>query len=1021
MSDARDNKEWQNYKGHRKRSSRSVSSAEEEIGQMHYSTENYTTALEYFAKALESPEINSYPDQFRLFLRMSDCYRKKGSYSEARSFLEKARSLIDETATGEDVGKIEYREACILLEQGNYDDALKIGFSAYRLLKHSDEHGEVAGIQLLLANCYHRLGLSGEAENFFMDALSSYRRIENRIGIAYVYNNLGLLHKNACRWNRAIASLSKSLELAKALGLTQHLIRVQLNLGVVYAKLRRFPEALSAFSSAANMAERFGDQSKFTKAILMQGRTFVQCREYAKAEKYILRAQAMANDLGYGRESTLADEYLGELMVARGRYHEALINYNNGLRKARKIAPEGDITAELMRRLAEVHYYLENYKKALVLTDEGLEVANNSSEFYEIGFFYRIRGLCQSRFGELGNAIFSLKTSVEMFGKFGNPYEKARAEQLLARFHIRCRSEEGLIKAKHVLSDSIIGFSEIEDSQGQILSHVLLAAVERRLGNLDDALLAVYEADRLADEEQDPKYRKLLRAMRTRVESQMASATTRVIDQFSIFSDIQTSARSREKLIAGLGSTLKLILDKVGAGNGFIAIPDERGGRLEVVCMEQMKLGEAKAILHWHADQKHAGDDGHGLLITDYERNPALSKLGSRLNIKLGTLVFQTLGFEAENLGLLCVHHEKSPGIAPIGQEALHFIAAYSSLLSLSVFELIRNERRDVLKPKHAAKGFESIVTENKAMLGLLNLAERVAHSNATVLLQGETGTGKGLIAYAIHLLSDRRDKRFIHVNCAALPETLLESELFGHVRGAFTGAFADKDGLLRQAHGGTVFLDEIGKTSLAMQGKLLQFLDTGKVRKVGSNDLVSVDVRVICASKADLLRLCDEGRFLEDFYYRINDFPLTIPPLRERREDIPLLVYHYVNRLSSEMEKAVGGVSPRVLERLKAYYWPGNVRELEKVVKRAMILADEGESIETQHLPPEVLNMSVPPRSSGDRSIPLRKRIEQVEREAIIDALKRNGWNKSRAAAELGLSYPSLLSKIRRFRIQPY
>jgi transcriptional regulator with PAS, ATPase and Fis domain len=305
-------------------------------------------------------------------------------------------------------------------------------------------------------------------------------------------------------------------------------------------------------------------------------------------------------------------------------------------------------------------------------------------------------------------------------------------------------------------------------------------------------------------------------------------------------------------------------------------------------------------------------------------------------------------------------------------------------------------------------------------MIKLLNLSERVAHSNATVLLQGETGTGKGLIAYAVHLLSERRDRRFVHINCAAMPESLLESELFGHVKGSFTGASSDKDGLLMEANGGTIFLDEIGKTTLSMQGKLLQFLDSGKVRKVGSNELIPVDVRVICASKADLLRLCDEGRFLEDFFYRINDFPLTVPPLRKRREDIELLFFHYLRKFTREMDKQIVDITDEALGLLRRHHWPGNVRELEKVVKRAVILADDGEAIEPVHLPAEVVT-SGGGRNGNGKPTTLRERIDRLEKVEIQAALERNRWNKSQTALELSISYPSLLSKIKRYNLRNY
>jgi transcriptional regulator with GAF, ATPase, and Fis domain len=1021
MSNARDDNDRRKSNprsGHQE----SILSPSEEIGQMHYSTENYSTAIEYFGKALESPDLKDFPDRFRILLRISDCHRKKGNAREAWTLLDRARSLLGDNPTEDVLGKVEYREAYILLAQGKYEEALRIGFSAYRRFKHSAEHAEVADVQLLVANCYHRLGMANEAEDFFMDALSSYRRAEDRIGSAYVYNNLGLLHKNACRWNRSLASLHKSLELAQSLGLTQHLIRVQLNLGVVYAKLRRFPDALSAFSNAAAMAERLGDQDKLTKAILMQGRTHVMCGDLCKAEKLILRGQALANDLGYGRESVLADEYFGELMVARGRLKEALVNFTKAAKKAKELAPGGDVSAEIARRLADVYYAMNDIAKCTRMIDEGLDVAASCGEFYEMGYFHRTRARCRMRSGDLDGAIASLNKSVELFDTYGNPYEKNRSQQRLGRVFLRKGNREFLLRAKKVLNETIMGFGGLDEAKDQILSQVLLATVEERLGNLDEALLAVYEAGRLAEEERNTRFQALLRSMRVRIEGRMASDTHRVLEQIPIFNDIQSGSRSRDKLVAGLTSSLKVIIGRLRAQSGFVAIPGVQGNGTDLVALEGFERRDAKALVAWYDAHPEKWSTGHGQgpVVTEPTHEPGLRDAQGKLHAPLGTLVFQGLGSERERLGVIVVRQDAGDG-APIGQDALHFLGAYARLISLSVSELIGNERRREPKAKPATVGFESVLTENNEMIKLLNLSERVAHSNATVLLQGETGTGKGLIAYAIHLLSERRDKHFVHVNCAAMPESLLESELFGHVKGAFTGAYADKEGLLKQAHGGTIFLDEIGKTSLSMQGKLLQFLDSGKIRKVGSNDLEPVDVRVICASKADLMTLCQEGRFLEDFFYRINDFPLTVPPLRRRKEDVTLLFYHYLRKYSRELNKVVKGIADDAMELLVGYYWPGNVRELDKLVKRAVILADDGDVIGVRHLPPEVAHLSSRPDAGAQPTGSLRAQIENLERREILGALERCGWNKSRAAIELGISYPSLLSKIKRYRIRTY
>jgi transcriptional regulator with GAF, ATPase, and Fis domain len=911
------------------------------------------------------------------------------------------------------VGRIEYREGYLLLWQGAYDAALKTAFGAYRRLKRSQSHSEVAYVQLLVANCYQRLGLVAEAEEFFMDALSSYRRAEDRVGIAYVYNSLGLLHKNACRWTRALASLSKSLDIAKTLGLSQHLIVVQLNIGVVHAKLRRFEDAISAFDAAAASAERFGDQASLTRALLMLGRTQVARGTLGRGEKALLRAQTMAVELGYEREAALADEYIGELMLARNDLSGARANLVAGLERARRLSPEGDVVAECLRRMADLQYRLGQPNDAMASVDEGLRIATSCGELYEIGFFHRTRALCLARLGQLEGAADAMMTSIGTFAEQGNAFEKVISQQLLARICARIRSESALLRAKSQLTDSVVELGNVEEPRAFVVSQALLAGIERRLGNLDEALLAVYEADRMASEEDYARFHRALGALRRRVEGQMSNATRRVLDQFSVLGEMQSGARSRDQLAKGLDSTLALIVEKLGAQGGFVAVPPAKGKALQVISRIGIAAKDAQAIESWYGKRQDHG----GVIVADIAGDPALEDLRKRLSLK-GTLLVQGLGFEREALGALCVYKEAD---GPVGQDDLHFVAAYSSIISLSVYELLRTEERGrAARPRtNAGKGFESIVTDNREMIHLLNLAERVAHSDATVLLQGETGTGKGLIAYAIHLLSERRDRAFVHVNCAALPEHLLESELFGHVRGAFTNAYFDKDGLLIEANGGTIFLDEIGKTSLAMQGKLLHFLDSGKVRKVGSNDLMSVDVRVVCASKGNLLGLVEEGKFLEDFFYRINDFPLTVPPLRARREDIPLLMNHYIVKLSREMDKAIEGATPEFTAKLVDYHWPGNVRELEKVIKRAIILADDNELLDVRHLAPEVLRIQEPDAAGAAESATLRERIEQIEQAMIMEAMRRLSGNKSQVAMHLGISYPNLLSKIKRYNIQ--
>jgi len=380
--------------------------------------------------------------------------------------------------------------------------------------------------------------------------------------------------------------------------------------------------------------------------------------------------------------------------------------------------------------------------------------------------------------------------------------------------------------------------------------------------------------------------------------------------------------------------------------------------------------------------------------------------------------VFMPIALHERKFGLLYLGKS---GVSSTGsafdRASLDFLATYMGFLALFLYEKSRSGDDGIDQtPFERIESFENIITQNSSMLDVLGLARKVAPSDLTVLLNGETGTGKGLLAYSIHALSQRAQKRFMSINCAAIPEALLESELFGHKRGSFTGAHSDKKGLLAEAEGGTVFLDEIGKMPLSMQGKLLHFMDTKVVRPVGSAVELKVNVRVICASKSDLHQMAAEGRFLEDLYYRLLDFPLVIPPLRERPDDIELLTRHFVKRFSEEVATDIPALDRKFLDCLVQYRWPGNVRELEKSLRRAIVLAEGDDVLRVEYLPAEI-HQERDLKSSVEIS-PLKETLAIIECREIGRALAAAAGNKSQAARVLKISYPNLLKKIRHYGI---
>ena len=291
-----------------------------------------------------------------------------------------------------------------------------------------------------------------------------------------------------------------------------------------------------------------------------------------------------------------------------------------------------------------------------------------------------------------------------------------------------------------------------------------------------------------------------------------------------------------------------------------------------------------------------------------------------------------------------------------------------------------------------------------------------VAPTNATVLINGETGTGKELIAQAIHNCSKRSNGPFVRVNCAAIPAGLLESELFGHERGAFTGADRQKRGLLESADGGTVFLDEIGEMVPGLQTKMLRFLEEKSFKRVGGSADLHVDVRVVAATNRTLATEVREGRFREDLYYRLNVLPIELPPLRARPDDIALLVNYYVDTFNTEFRKRVRGVEPDAMAALKAYGWPGNVRELRNVVERAMLLAD-GPTLTVGDVP-----AAAPGSGRLTEQVPLPAAgidLEQLERSLVVQALERSGWNQTKAAGMLGLNRDQIRYRVEKFKLE--
>jgi two-component system response regulator AtoC len=442
----------------------------------------------------------------------------------------------------------------------------------------------------------------------------------------------------------------------------------------------------------------------------------------------------------------------------------------------------------------------------------------------------------------------------------------------------------------------------------------------------------------------------------------------------------------------------------------ILVVDDELGLRHTLTLILQAEGHTVRAASDGAAGLERLGEAPADLIICDV-RMPGLDGLAFLEKYK------ETGG--SALVIMMSAYGDDEAALEAIRRGAYDFIAKpfRADQVLLVVRKAIEREglRREVAQLHDelvALRAPSGIVGRSPKITQAIALADKVARHPSTVLITGESGTGKELIARHIHDASPRVEKPFVAVNCAAIPESLLESELFGHAKGAFTGATAERQGLFEEAHEGTLFLDELGDLPVPLQVKLLRAVQEGEVRRVGDNASRSIDVRVVAATARDLEADVAEGKFRADLYYRVNVVRIHLPALRERSEDVPELVRHFVDRFNRRLGLHVTGVTAGAMRALVEYPWPGNVRELENVVERAMVLTD-GPQLDMQQLP-TLSTPSVRPEGASPLDLSVKRRTEELERALIKEALERTRGNRTRAAKLLDLSHRALLYKIR-------
>ena len=1011
------------------------------VGDLHLAADAYGNALESYRAALAETPVGRVADRVHVLLRIGRTEMLRGRHPAGYEAAREARRLVRGLGDPLLSARVAAGLAILKIERGAPRRALGYARYAYRVLRDTSEHELVAQVSLAMGYALARVGQPQRAIDWLQSAAATFRRTGNADGLVGALNNLGLVYKNLREWREAIRCLEQALEIDERKGLFARMRGQHQNLGLIRYRLGQWAMAEEHFQHSLRISREISHGAGEASALLALGMLARRRRQTERAEELYREALELARSASARREAELAREFLAELAIDRGDGVGALALIEPALTEAMHYAPQGDVVMELTIRRGMAYRLLGRLDEAQADLARGLALADASGDRIEHAVALRECARLDAQRGQAESMETRLRSAASTFEQLGEVYEHATTladwasclTLLPAGVRARLPIEpvgDAARRAAHL-------FRQLELTSSAAEALLALARLESEHERFDEALALLEQAEQWIGEAHESEAETGFRAvaLRRAVEQQYLAVSLSTCNEFRALEEANRLFRDTADVDGLLAQIVRLAVEHSGGDRGFVAYSGT-SGRIEVVAQHGLGRDRARRVLR--VLETLSGDrmaEAGPVFSSRVTADPRFSAALADALEGVGSLVCVPLTFPSQAFGVVYVDRLNDNLLGAFKQRELNLLAVLANSAAVAVVEAQRSrllaenrQLRDQLRP---LPGADRIVGRSREVTEILNLLRKVSDSTATILFMGETGTGKGLFAQTVHESSARREGPFIQVNCAALPEHLLESELFGHVQGAFTGATRDKAGLFEEAAGGTLFLDEIEKVPEVVQAKLLHVLDRGEIRPVGATRTRQVDARVICATGADLRARIREGRFLEDLYYRLNDITVRVPALRERREDVPVLAQHFLDHYSRQMEKPVRGFDAEVLRIFLAHEWRGNVRELEKTVKRMLVLADEGDLLGPELLPAEMREAAAralpTPAAEGAPAIhtttagprTLRSRLAEVERQCIAEALARHRGNKARVARELGLSYPTLLGRIRQYGLE--
>ncbi|HVP57441.1 MAG TPA: sigma 54-interacting transcriptional regulator [bacterium] len=940
------------------------------MGDLCLAVGNLTDALAYYRTALAEAPVEDENGRLEIVLKVSACLRRQGKSGDALAFID---GFVSAFTAGLRRDLLAER-AMLLCLVGRYGEAAGVCDEVQREESIS-ERGKDASIYLVLGHVLSRLCRWKQAI-VCLEQAATFARMCNDLGtLGNALNNLGIVYKNLCRFSDAARCLRRAVQVARHTHDDASLAVRLLNLASTLLKQGQTSAAAAALAECSRVSSLLGLKRTACFASISTARVERVRGNLKEAERLLRKARAEAADIDEPRVQLLAEETLGEVLCEMDEPAEAQQVLEECL--ANLPAESKDIEAEVKSRLGEVYRTLGMTSRARQCAAEALRVARSTGDLYEAGRCLRLLAMLAR---DPRDGRRHLLRARRIFRATGARLERGLALCLMAEL-------EGTPapSAARLLEDAIAIFASCGAIGMRARALSSLAMVRLGIGQHEKALAALVEAEK-------------------RAAGSAALARTVAETRLKVDQAISRRLAAAEPLaVYSFQDAFQLFKLKLGADGLVLArVTEDHAVQVVRACGVDFETAERIASFAGPCDQGP-------FVSTNFLNVVGPSKTRRCPRALIGVSLGRTY---PRALCLVCWDGRLET--AKVGAGTSGLLGAHYEILRLAaVLEKALNGDAPPTMPI----AFGGLLTSDPRLKAILTTLPRIAATRANVLVVGETGTGKELIARALHALSPRHTKQLVVQNCAALPEHLLESELFGHKAGAFTDARTDKRGLLEVASGGTFFLDEIGDISPAIQAKMLRAIECGEIRRLGDTLARPVDVRFISATNKCLEREIEAGRFRRDLFYRLNVVSLALPPLRTRPDDVSLLARFFLARMARAHGRPGLELDGGALAALMAYPWPGNVRQLENEIERAVVILGSRPRVTSDVLSPCVLGLAEP----GQGVPSLRDEVRAVERSRILAALAASNWNKTRAAKLLGdISRPALVAKMKRLGIPP-